>query len=148
MLMIFLSLIIMSFSAMAATLIDNGTNDYQWGSIHDLTLTMDSGGTTAVAMTTEINGIVISVETKPGTTAPTNSYGLTIVDAKGADILGTAGASRSSTVTQIISPTLGYKSEVPTTGIKTIKVTSNLVKNATVEILIYTRGEKKGLIKW
>ncbi len=48
--------------------------------------------------------IVLSVETTPGSPAPTNGYGVKIVDVSGADALGGAAASTSSTLSQSWAP--------------------------------------------
>lgn len=130
----------------AATLVENGITDYRGFSIHDLTLTMTSIG--AAPMTYEVNGIVIAVETDPGTTAPTDNYDLTITNARGADIMGTALNNRDTANTEIACPTLGYASEVPTFGLLTINATGNTVNNATVRLRIFTREEKKGILSW
>ena len=134
----------------AASLVEYGVTDYKGFSVHDYLLTMDSGGATAEATSAAINGVVIAVETDPGTTAPTANYDLTITNPRGVDIMGGALSNRSATATEIVPPTLGYASEVPTFGILTIRATagSQLVKNATVRLRIFTRDEKKGVLTW
>lgn len=144
-------MLLINAPANAASLVENGTTDYQGFSIHDLTLTMNSGGATAQAMSYAINGMIIAVETDPGTTAPTDNYDITITDSKTCDIMGGALANRDTANTERAYALSGsVVVAAPTTGILTIRVTSgsNQVKNATVRLYIYTKDEKKGKLLW
>lgn len=120
--------------------------DYKEFSIHEATVTMSSNG--AVAWPSSIYGMVLAVETNPGTTAPTDNYDITLTDADGADIMGTALMNRDTSNTEITCPTLGYQSKAPAAGALTVNVTNNSVNNATVKIRIFTQGEKKGILSW
>lgn len=143
-----LALVVFATAAGADTLTETSITDYKGFSIHDFTYVMDSGGTNTEQISYDINGYIIAVETDPGTTAPTANYDMTITDEYGADVMGGALANRHTSTTEIAAPSLGYASKVPVTGNLTFNVTNQLVKNASVRILIYTTDEKKGVLSW
>jgi hypothetical protein len=79
-----------------------------------------------------------AVETKPGTTGPTNGvWDIAVNDVHGLDILGGQGANRSSTLTQVIMPyyfqtSAGFPPMDGTTW--TIAISGNAVNSATCTI--------------
>jgi len=141
--------------AAAADLDYNGVTDYTGFSVHEFVLTMDSGGATAQEWSKGLKGIVIAVDTDPGTTAPTDNYDMTIKDSYGVDIMGGALANRDTANSERAWPLFNDGTDkhvvhAPVAGALTFGVdaASNLVGNATVTIRVYTIGEKKGTLSW
>ena len=137
--------------ANAADLVENSITDYLGFSVHNLTLTMDSGGATAEAMSYAINGTIIAVDTNPGTTAPTDNYDMTITNTDGVDIMGGALANRDTANSERAYPLASaVVVEPPNTGILTINIASgsNTATDPTVVLKIYTTDEKKGTLSW
>lgn len=67
--------------------------------------TSSGGGTVSEAMSETLTGLLLGVETDPdGSAVPTANYGLTVTNARGRDVLGGAGASRSDSATEYIQP--------------------------------------------
>lgn len=65
--------------------------------------TADGSGAASVT-TSKITGLLLGVETNPdGTDVPT-SYGVTVTNEGGRDLLGGGGASRSTSATEYVQP--------------------------------------------
>lgn len=70
--------------------------------------------------------------------APDANYDITVEDVDKFDVLGGAGANRSSTNKEIVSPLIGTAAKpVPVDGILTVKIANNTNANATGVIKLY-----------
>lgn len=78
--------------------------------------------------------------TDPGTTAPTASYDITIVDEHGCDIFGAELNDRSASASEQTTPLIGssYEGRV-ITGALTFKLANNSVNSATGTCSLYFR---------
>lgn len=92
------------------------------------------GTFTSYAMTEAINGYVWMVVTDPGSTAPTASYDITLLDAQGVDIMSGNLADRSATVTEQAYPTRIR----PVNGKLTLTISNNSANGATGDVYIYS----------
>lgn len=78
------------------------------GTIHQWTVTAtitadSSGNVTAAPTSMNFDGVIVGVQSNPGSPAPTASWAFTLTDvAGGADLLNGGGAGRSATVTQAV----------------------------------------------
>ena len=79
----------------------------------------------------EINGIIIKVETDPGSTAPTANYDIVLNDELGADVMEGELANRSATATQFV------RTAVSVAGPLTPVVSNQAVNSATFTIYIH-----------
>jgi hypothetical protein len=110
-----------------------------------VSITDDTAGTTVALAETDVLGYFLcSMETNPGSTAPTDDYDIVVNTAGGADLLGGAGANRDQTNTEIAYPTIdstsGQKGCVPVNSALSLVLSGNSVNNATVAIkLLLTR---------
>jgi len=86
-----------------------------------------------------------SMETDPGSTAPTDDYDITVKSALGTDLLGGAGANRDETNTEIAYPTIdstsGQKGCVPINSALTLGISGNGVDSATTTIKLDLRRQ-------
>jgi len=105
----------------------------------DVTFSDDNSFTTA-DLDHKIEGFLIALETNPdGTTAPTASYDITLVDDEGLDVLQGAGADRHNTNTEMAAIALGTYFHPPVTRDQTLALTisGNSVASAKTKIIIY-----------
>ncbi len=74
----------------------------------------------------DITGWIHEIETDPdGSTAPTPSYDITLVNANGRDVAGGALANRSATATEIVKPVVNsIQQEAISQGPLTITITA------------------------
>lgn len=101
----------------------------------ELAVTADTTGVMSNTDTENIDGIVYMVETDPGSTAPSASYDLTLLNDNGIDIMGGNLADRSATLTQRASP-LNYQAQ-PVKGPLTLTMANNSEINATFKVRIW-----------
>lgn len=87
-------------------------------------------------------GRLAELTTNPGTTAPTDNYDLTLIDAEGADRLQGVGANRDTANTESVPVVYAASTIHPPVGLwdtLTLKFANNSVNSATGRvILIYT----------
>jgi len=115
---------------------------YKFGSMKVLVIewTAETDGSFISATTNAINGVVALVETKPGSTAPTSLYDVTLKNNNNYDIMGGKLSDRSAVITEAVVP---YDSvndlylTHPVRGPLTIDITNNSVNSATGSIIIY-----------
>lgn len=84
---------------------------------------------------------IYMVDTKPGTTAPTTLYDITIENADGVDLMGGTLANRSATAAERATATIDTVKAITgmpqIVGATTIKVTNQSVASATWTMKIY-----------
>jgi hypothetical protein len=105
-----------------------------------IALTDDTAGTTL-----NLDGLegyfFCSMETNPGSTAPTDDYDIVINTAGGADLLGGAGANRDTANTEVAYPTIdsttGQKACVPVNSALSLVLSGNAINNATVAVKLF-----------
>lgn len=103
------------------------TADASNGSV-PATVLLRSGGTVA-----NTDGwAIVSVETDPGGTAPTDNWDLTITNPQGVDLLGGACANRDTSNSESCTPT----ALIPIDGNLTLNVSGNSVNSATIRIVV------------
>jgi hypothetical protein len=87
-------------------------------------------------------GRIAELTTNPGTTAPTDNYDLTLIDAEGADRLQGVGANRDTANTESVPVVYSGSTIHPPVGlwdVLTLKLANNAVNSATGRIqIIYT----------
>lgn len=136
-------LIIMAIMLMASTSYAAAIQTpYQFGAMKVLVVdwTAEANGSFIAVESNTINGTVGWVETKPGTTAPTTLYDITLKNSYGLDIMGGKLSNRSATVAEGTAP---YDSvndlflTTPVAGPLTIAITNNIVNAATGTLTIY-----------
>lgn len=90
-------------------------------------------------LTGTVYGEIYTVETDPGSTAPTADYDITLTDAAGNDVMGGAIGDRSATATERAAPLLTTGVEWPAAfvGPLTVNWSNNSVDSATGTIKIY-----------
>lgn len=66
--------------------------------------TSTTGGAIDLSSTESFNGYLVGFETVPGSVTPTDGYSLELRDDQGYDLLGGVGATRSSTLKQMVLP--------------------------------------------
>jgi hypothetical protein len=116
---------------------------YTLGKIRKLqcACTADSGdGSFAVALTAKFEGHLLKLVTDPGTTAPTASYDITLVDQYGADVLEGVGANRHESNTEtanIVYTGTGTHPCVDDSDTLTLTFSGNSVNSATVTVVLY-----------
>ncbi|KKN75061.1 hypothetical protein LCGC14_0384350 [marine sediment metagenome] len=106
----------------------------------EITITADSGDGTLPAQPIPyaINGMVMLVETNPGSTAPTDNYDLTLTGINGADIMGGALTNRDTATTERTQAlTNGSYGVAVTHRTLTLNLTNNSVVSADFVIWIY-----------
>lgn len=107
-----------------------------------VSITDDTAGTTVALAENDVLGYLLcSMETNPGSTAPTDDYDIVVNTAGGADLLGGAGANRDTANTEIAYPTVdattGQKACVPINGALSLVLSGNSVNNATTVIKLF-----------
>lgn len=100
--------------------------------------------TTTLSETDVLGYFLCSMETVPGSTAPTNDFDITLSTAGGFDILNGAGANLDSPTPNVVYPTIdsttGQKGCVPVNSALTLSFSGNSVANATATInFFFTR---------
>jgi len=87
-----------------------------------------------------IEGWLLALETNPGSTAPTNEYNITLIDAEGHDVLEGVGEDRSESDTQkavIIYSSTDIHPAVDRNDTLTLKIADNSVNSATTKVILY-----------
>jgi len=77
-----------------------------------------------------------SVETNPGTTAPTDNYDIAITDADGFDIAGGLLADRDQTNTEMVNLRVAAAGYPMVRGNLSVAITNNSVNSATGTIIL------------
>lgn len=117
----------------------NWTADASNGSVP---ATQVTGGSSSAqqALLASIQGyFFVSVETTPGTPAPTNNYRVTITDPSGADLLQGAGSATSAVAPQIF----GVPGSSPALNqIFTLNVTQNAISSAKGAVYIFLNAQQ------
>ena len=135
--LVFLALIpAHAFAAGSITYVYTPVNS--WLSSLTFTWTAATGGAVTAKAGPAIDGMVILVETNPGSTAPTDNYDLTLTDSGGADVMGGSLANRDSTTTERAMPLQnGNYTGVPVHGPLTLNISGNSVSAATGTVTVY-----------
>lgn len=106
----------------------------------NLSWTADASGnvTSSNIASCNVNGHVLFVVTKPGSTAPTDNYDLTIVDADGVDIMGGELANRDTVNSEQAMPKMGssYGKRFVKGGL-ILTVSNNAVASASGDVKLY-----------
>ncbi len=110
-----------------------------------LTLTGDSSDGTipATALTTKIGGLLLALETNPGSTAPSSNYDITLVDGDGHDVLEGVGANRHTSNTEkvrIIYSSSTVHPPVSTGDTLTLTIAGQSVNDADIVVKLYYQG--------
>jgi hypothetical protein len=87
-------------------------------------------------------GTLLALATTPGATQPTASYGVTVVDQYGHDVLEGVGAARSASAAQkapVLYSGTGTHPPVDDADALTLKVGSNSVNSANIVVALYYR---------
>lgn len=86
-----------------------------------------------------IEGFLVSIETNPGSTAPTDNYDIALNDAEGLDRLLGAGQNRDTATTEIAAIVFTSTSAHPAVSIDevlTLAISGNAVNSATGRVVI------------
>lgn len=101
---------------------------------------VDAGTIPNVTITPATYGIegwyLYSVETNPGSTAPTDNYDITILDADGKDLCGSLCLNRDVTNTELVLAGLGGFGFPVVRGPLTLVLAGNVVESSTGTIII------------
>ncbi len=90
-----------------------------------------------------LSGTLLSLETNPGSPAPTINYDIVLEDAEGHDVLEGVGANRSATNTEkdiIVFSGTEMHPAVAKSDVLTLKITGSTVNSAVIAIKLYFRG--------
>ena len=102
----------------------------------------DATGNFPTLVLPKINGLLIALETNPGTPALTAAWDVAITDAEGHDVLETVGANRDAANTEkvavVYSGTLLHP-PVAIDDVLTMAITGNSVNDAVVTLALYYR---------
>ena len=82
-----------------------------------------------------------TVETNPGTTAPTDNYGIAVNDADGLDIAGALLAGRDATATEIVNIGTSNHGYPVVRSNLSVAISSNSVNSATGTIIMVFLSE-------
>jgi hypothetical protein len=113
------------------------------GNIRSITLAIvadASDGSIPDTILPSLEGRLLAIETKPGTTAPTSLYDVTIADALGHDVLEGVGMNRSATVVEkapIVYSTTSIHPVVTPSDVLTMSVANNSVHSAGITVVLY-----------
>lgn len=106
-----------------------------------LTCTADASAGTipSTTSTARIDGLLLGVETDPGSTGPTAAYDIVLNDSNSYDKMGGALADRSATATEYARPAVSSIAVpfVPVDGTLTMVVSNTSVNSATVVVKVY-----------
>lgn len=97
------------------------------------------GSFPATAVSVKFEGRLVSLETNPGSTAPTDDYDIVLTDAHGLDVLRGAGGNRDTANTEIAAVVFSSTSAHPMvdeTDTLTLAISNNSVNSATVVIVL------------
>jgi hypothetical protein len=82
----------------------------------------------------KIQGLFLyKVNTVPGATNPTASWGVTVTNSDSLDLLGGAGAGRSASAAQAVIPLFFH----PVSGSMTLNISSNSVASANITLYVF-----------
>jgi len=85
-----------------------------------------------------ISGLVMMVETDPGTPAPLDNYDITLTTATGVDIMGGNLVDRDTADTERARPAVGGLSySAPAYGRLTLNISGNDVSGALIDVYIF-----------
>ena len=103
-----------------------------------VTFSSVDGSFTDYTILSKFEGFLLSIETNPGGTAPTNLYDITIEDAEGLDVLMSAGLNRATATTEIASIPLGtyHHPTVDSEQVLTMKIANQSVNSATTKVIL------------
>lgn len=122
---------------MATTVAQNGDSRTRGLMTVTLTWGTDTAGSATVAAKRlpTISGLIRALVTNPGSTAPTDNYDISLVDAQGADRLAGGGADRDTTN----SETKVFDPPIPVHESDTLDftVSNNAVNNASGVAVLY-----------
>lgn len=106
------------------------------GSDHSWTnYVLGSGASNTVG---PIVGVIFRITTDPGSPAPTDNYGVTLLDSTSVDVLGGACLLRDTSNTESAVPLVGTTPwPMPVAGRLTLVISDNLVNSAAGVIYIY-----------
>jgi hypothetical protein len=103
-----------------------------------------NGSYPATAISAPIEGRLIQLITDPGSTAPTDNYDITLVDANGLDVLQGVGANRDTANTEaaaVVFTSTSVNPVVDESDTLTLTIANNSVNSATITItLVYALG--------
>lgn len=120
----------------AGTIVRTASDAVDGQSVTLLTYTMTgdaADGSFPAVQAGPIDGWIITVETNPGSTAPTALWDLTLVDTDGADVMAGTLANRSATATErVISPQPYVRGPVTITATNSSVNSSVIVLKITV----------------
>ena len=106
----------------------------------DITGDAADGTVPATEILTKFGGLIMAMETNPGTPAPTANYDITLVDAEGLDSLQGLGANRHTSNSEkaiiVYSGTSLYV-PVSVSDVLTLNITNNSVLSAKILIKLY-----------
>lgn len=109
--------------------------------IINVSVTDDGASGTTATFDNVVGWWFCSMETNPGSTAPTDNYDIALNTAGGFDILGGAGENRDTASTETAYPTIdsttGQKACVPVNSPLTMSVSGNSVANAVIGIKFF-----------
>lgn len=109
--------------------------------VYAFTADASDGSVPTIALPS-IEGALLELRTNPGSTAPTDNYDVTLVDADGLDRLQGVGANRDTTNTEAAAIVFSGTSVRPVVGaddVLTLTVANNAVNSATGTIaIVYT----------
>jgi hypothetical protein len=89
---------------MAAAIISVEESSFEGISKVKWTWTSATDGTASLVTAKSYFGVVLSLRTDPGATAPTANYDITVTDADGFDVMQGAGADRHTSTSEDTSP--------------------------------------------
>jgi len=98
------------------------------------------GSVPDTALGHKFSGRVVSLETNPGSTAPTANYDITLEDGDGHDVLEGVGANRSDSATEKVAVVFSGTSVHPPVDISetlTLKIANQSVNSADIKIKLY-----------
>lgn len=113
------------------------------GNIRTITLTVTADASAATVPDTALpafEGRLLAIETNPGTTAPTDDYDITVIDAHGFDVLQGVGANRDTANTEkaaIVFSSTSVHPVIDEADALTFKIANNAVNSATIVVVIY-----------
>lgn len=121
----------------------NGSNANLVGNTYKLTLTITADASDGSVPSTVLNAgvqdlvnndglAIVSMQSDPGSPAPTDNYDIVINNSLGLDVLGGTGANRDTSTTENAVPT----APLPISGALTFALTNNSVNSAVITIVI------------
>lgn len=119
---------------------DYGKSAARKAEIVTVSWTADASDASVPATTLTLSGFLLKAITKPGTTAPTSGYGITVNDPLDSthDALNSALTNRSSSATETVQPYLASTTApIFLAGTYTLKWASNIVHSSSGKLVFY-----------